>query len=436
MVEFSRGVGGRILSMHGPSGLDSSVRSSGITLDQDGKVSPSEVLERLIAASTELANMAESLSEAPSVGPKLLGVGARMRSIAEDLRRCKEPAPYARALNDLLRDHPAIPMSLLRRFESSYRYVAILLLTDLVRAWMTPEEREAAWAAKLVHFGLAQLLDDLVDEGRIPAEAVERSFGAVFAGLFLRDSQTAANASLVRRQFAEFAPPSGELALEMVAVLRGLLRGAAHLDRVAPALREDVDLFARGQALSALLRGPHPPIPEVRSRAATLPAPFPDILWQDRLAKSLTFATSLTLIDLAFAHGLPSGFDLEQHRKAWYLLDAIMGESDHLATLRADRARKLTNSVALLLDPESAGSAGEGIAPLDVAATGKYRVLLAHWASLARRAIDLRSPTAPGAGDVYRDIALGPAFTLLPSQLPFSVEHMFSSYLSALADGR
>jgi len=422
--------------MHGPSGLDSSVRSPGFALGQDGTASPAEVLERLIAASTELASLAESLSEAPTVGPKLLGVGARMRSIAEDLRRCKEPAPYARALNDLVRDHPAIPSSLLRRFESSYRYVAILLLTDLVRAWMSPEEKEAAWAAKLVHFALAQLLDDLVDEDRIPAGAVERSFAAVFAGLFVKDSQTAANASLVRRQFAEFSPPSGELALEMVVVLRGLLRGAAHLDRVAPALREDVDLFARGQALSALLRGPHPPIPEIRSRAALLPAPFPDILWQDRLAKSLTFATSLTLIDLAFAHGLPAGFDLERHRKAWYLLDVIMGESDHLAALPADRARKLTNSVALLLGYGSAGSAGEGIAPRGIAMAGRFEILLAHWASLARRAIDLRPPTAPGAGDVYRDIALGPAFTLLPSQLPFSVEHMLSSYLSALVDGR
>jgi hypothetical protein len=422
--------------MDEPSDSASSARAGGVTLGRDGKAGPAEVFERLIVSSTELAGLAESLAETPSFGRNLLGVAARLRLISEDLRTCREPAPYARALNDLVRNHPAIPSSLLRRSESSYRYVSILLLTDLVRAWMTPEEKEAAWAAKLVHFGLAQLLDDLVDDGRVPADAVERSFAAVFAGLFVEDSQTAANASLVRRQFGEFAPPSGELALEMVAVLRGLLRGAAHFKRVTPALREDVNLFARGQALSALLRGPRPPIPEIRSRAALLPAPYPDIVWQDRLAKSLTFATSLTLIDLAFAHGLPSGFDLERHLRAWYLVDVIMGESDHLATLRADRARELTNSAALLLYPGSTDLVGEGVATLEVATAGKYEVLLTHWASLARRALDLRPPTAPGSGDVYGDIALGPALTLLPTQLPFSAEHLFTSYLSALADRR
>jgi hypothetical protein len=416
-----------------PSDSESSTRPVGVIIEQDGKVSSVGVFELLIASSNGLAGLAEGLAEVPFFGQKPFGVAARMRRIAEDLRRCGEPAPYVRALNDLVRDHPAILSSLLRRFESSYRYVAILLLTDIVRAWMTPEEKEAAWAAKLVHFGLTQLLDDLVDEGRVPADAVERSFTAVFDGLFVKDSETAANSSLVRSRFGEFAPPSGELALEMVAVQRGLLRRAAHFERVAPALREDVNLFARGQALSALLRGPRPPIPEVRSQAALLPAPYPDIVWQDRLAKSLTFATSLTLIDLAFAHGLPSGFDLERHRKAWYLMDTVMGESDHLAMLSADSARGLTNTAALLLDPGSADLAGEGAATPGVWTADKYEVLLAHWASLTARVLDLRPPTAPGSGEVYRDIALGPVLTLLQPQLPVPPEHLLSSYLSVLA---
>jgi hypothetical protein len=275
-------------------------------------------------------------------------------------------------------------------------------------------------------------LDDLVDSASVSTDAVEPfliqvldqvtqpSFDAIELRAYLR---------------ARLTPESAEILISQVAALRTLLDRAPAKDRLLHIMAGQLRNFAAGQAIAAYLRGPAATIDGAKDRALGLPAPDPSIRWQDRYVRSLSWVTSLSLIDLLFSSRLPNDFDAHRHCAAWYFLDAVLGAQDHLAFLQSDLQDGIINGVALTM--LESGPADSSLGPeklRTLVLTGAdHEAFFAHWAELTARALEIGPPGSGDPDAFYRALsALTPiAMLFLQTTADSDALHGYLRFLSA-----
>lgn len=283
------------------------------------------------------------------------------------------------------------------------RAAASLLLTSLVRGWMSGPDVVRAWATKFLCIRLFDLVDDLMDESSAGPEAVNRAIGPVLAGLTAAEFDPAEIAEEIAVGPDEVPSSSLGEAVDLVTQIRTLLRTAPQFPRVAAALRSDIDGLAVGQAVSGWLQLPTADLGRARLLAEGLEAPSADVPWEYRYVKALTWTGTLTLVDLAYASRLPDGFDLRRHLDAWYYLDVVMGAMDHFVTRQQDLGRGIVNSVTLALVEHGVS---DGPRTFFARPTmSEYERLFAGWAEYTRRALCLHPPCAGDSVTPYRRIA-------------------------------
>ena len=382
------------------------------------KVETKQFFDILGSVLRKFGEAAEEQLRFHDFGEAKITLAEMIQTTARELNESLAAVRTARNLGVFCGRYPELADAIIHRPKALARFAGSLLLTQLTRPWMTPDEVQAAWSAKLAFIVFADALDDLVDQGKIAPSELERVFRSSFELVFQLGSDMEGRWLDVASPFPDSGEPVRNRARGALAALHELLGSAKQLETVLPALQREADCFVRAQRVAVLLRDPNMTTDHVRGEAAELPSPFLELPWFDRLAKSLTWVTSLTLIDLAFSGRLPPEMDQTRHLRAWYLLDSVLGGMDHLHSIQSDRAAGILNIAALALTHPPGPSGRPARAAANAPSVAAYEGLLEHWADLSVDALAVHS-TASAAGDqFYRNIAVAIPLVMLQLQSP------------------
>src|SRR2546428_6958550 len=190
--------------------------------------------------------------------------------------------------------------------EQSARYAAgAAMITARFRGAMSPATVARAAAAKALHEFQADLLDDIIDGGAYTFEEARALYRMCLTPMTEADFDPNELQSELGRRIQTHQQGTVDLLTSLTARLHDLLRHAPNWDAFRSEIRRETERLATGQALTIFQKRESRSIGMIRGWASRLPAPHPDLRWQERFARSAAHGSGLCLIDPCFPGGRP-----------------------------------------------------------------------------------------------------------------------------------
>ncbi|MCI4347861.1 MAG: hypothetical protein L3J97_04500, partial [Thermoplasmata archaeon] len=269
-----------------------------------------------------------------------------------------------------------------------------------------PEQLRRALVAKTMYQHIAEMLDDLIDTGEYSRSAASRLYCCVLLPL----GQPRIDTEKLRGRMLKSVTRSGAPMVDPLVELAAQLHHEIGRAPRALGFRELFSLgnrfLSHGQPLTVLLQGRRLDVPAVRGAARHFYAPSAEVDWVTRLAKYMSHASNLALLDLYFVRPSAPMGDLNEHLWTWYYLDALISIMDHLADLEADSRAGIVNLALLGMRPQ--GPKADEV-PLDSfrgLGVDDFDCLLEQMADLSTRALMHAEWSGMAAPRFYRLLTL------------------------------